>query len=214
MLSNTLTQRRLIAQGRQGDRMPLEKLEAFYKEIPWLKGFIDEMNGERRIIEDDFLYINVRQIFVSGFDRTIMSYELYHKSSYDSSQERGMTHNETMYFLDEHGKRIWVEKEYAYERRRFRFFGKKIQVKDVIKRWAQGFGVWENWSSKVDGLLWLLSEKPDAARFMVSYCNATKALIIYRPPKGMSVLGWIFDPASAVDFASEVRTEVAAAEAI
>lgn len=148
------------------DSMPPTKIRAFMEEFPWIKKHIEGP---------------IVQAYVSGVESSLLNYS---PERIDGGIDLFGSNwiFERILLLDEEDEEVTAEIE--EQRKKFFFFGPVVlKVKRISGMVLPG--------SSVGSVVERLGEKADSIRFMVSYYGYTKAVIVYKLPKGVSLKQWI-----------------------
>jgi hypothetical protein len=193
-----ITQLSLIRQGNQSLRMPKEKIMAYLASMPWLAAWLKsekELYEHYHTNKDCF---DIRQIYVQGIDSSFLDYApvsctrreqtIEGSKVYFSNIKDPKFQTETIYFLDSEGKVLDYEVEFKYPKtRKFIFWiTQRPPGKDMLRAIARG-SIGEG-SLTVDNALGGMKERCFEVKYAVSYCEYTKALIVYRPPRGKGLV--------------------------
>lgn len=146
------------------DSMPTTKIRAFMEEFPWIK-----KNVRGPIV----------QAYVSRVEPSILNYS---PEQIDVGFLGPIWISERILLLDERYEEVTAITE--SQRKKFFFFGPLLsRAKKVFGVVFRGFSV--------GSVARQLEEKADSVHFLLSYYGYTKAVIIYRLPKGLSLRQWI-----------------------
>lgn len=158
--------------------MPKTKVQAFLKEFSWVQGMLDEYRTRKRN--------PISRVYVSMVEPSLWEYhpeELFIPGDllFDSRH-----YQELMFLLDEKYEPIMYEKKTEL-RRKYIFFGPravKSQICPAVvmdQRFSFGSFIMKNFGGETQ-------PKADAIRFILSYYSRAEAVIIYKLPKGISLL--------------------------
>jgi len=151
--------------------MPRAKINAFFDEFPWLRTFY----GQKGRIDG-----RIDQIYVSGVEPALLDQKPELICHDEDDDYIGC---EKIWLLDKAGDIVAFKTCELVTEKRFVFFGKKFHQKvDVLQE-----GLLKP-DERVSGALHRLRDRANEIHFILSYFDVNKAIIIYRPPKGMSVL--------------------------
>ena len=214
-----LTQANLIENGIFHQRMPQEKIGAFFRELPWLHVWLD--NENRRDKEAGLSPIVITQIYVSGIDLSFGNLQPIKCEKSTQIDRKGNTfyrtkgmsadfHFEEIYLLGENGSVLEYEVERVSYRRKYFFFGKEeIRKKYSWRAIAHAFR-----DDTMDDAMARLGDSVVLVKYAVSYCAYTRALIIYKPPRGFGIFEWLMKQGTSrhSSVEAEVKAEIAATE--
>lgn len=159
--------------------MPPTKLEAFHEQFPWAKqyatGPISQVYVSR--VEPDILnhgngmYLRI-DMYVPGilFDERTIGDRWFPVE---------------LYLLDKDGEALTIEKEQMVYRCRhwYQCFDTgKMELCKIKSKVTEG---------TLGETLKLFEQKAKDIRFVLSYCERTKALIVYKIPEGLSLREWV-----------------------
>lgn len=141
--------------------MPPTKIQAFKDQFPWIKRYV---TGP------------IAQVYVSRVEPSLLNYSL------GWGLEGFFWVYEKIYLLDEKGEIISVE--IKRPGKKYFLFG------PIVSKTRKVTGV-VRYGSSVCSILDGLGEKADSVHFILSYFEYTQAVIVYKLPKGISMLQWI-----------------------
>lgn len=216
--------------------MPAEKLEAYLRQMPWLKKWLESeraFSGTIRKIGGEIM--PVRQIFVSGFGLELWDYvptkiaerkHTEHGSTIyfeDPQPVSDINLGETIYFVDEEGDVVSFEAEWAHPVARhillfWLFWCKPELKKEKTELRALVLPYSDHEVSIGMKLNQIGKEKMSLVRYMVSYCGYTQTLIVYRAPGGAPIWGRLVElykeseASRRATVEEEVRGEIAATD--
>lgn len=150
-----------------GERMPLEKIEAFFEEFPWVLRYVD---GQP-----------VKRVYVSRIEPAFLDYK-----PLMVSMGKGGYYLEDIFLLDKDGKGVVREVEEIVYHRKYFLFGPRVGRPE----WRR-IGCSVSKDTTVGNSLCSLKTEAEKVCFALSYCKYTEAVIIYKSPKGFSIPGWI-----------------------
>lgn len=149
--------------------MPPTKIKAFLEEFPWIEKLVKKPITQVYVSKVEPLFLNYSPEMLDG--DLILSLFFGFKSMC-----------ENIYLLDKEGKIIITDAE--RHRKKYFIFGPIIsKIKKFFSVVRQG--------STIYSALEELGEKANLVHFIVSYYEYTEAVIVYKLPKGISMLEWI-----------------------
>lgn len=146
------------------ESMPSTEIKAFLEEFPWVKG----------VVKGPITYV-----CVSRLEPALLNYSPeYPNNGFIRSI------GEYIYLLNREAKIITVELK--KNRKKYFIFGpivSKIKKISSVVRWG----------TTVQSVLDKMGEEVDSVHFILSYYEYIQTVIIYKLPKGISMLKWIQD---------------------
>ncbi len=176
-----LTQKQILKEGLEDYQMPFMKIQAFFDEFPWVRKQIGNSP--------------VRKVYVSVAEPEITAYRLERRDVGPLVVEYV---NEKIYLLDKRGNLITLEQEVL---KKWWFFGPEtINFKTthgiVFPNLLVGEVIRDFWKRAND------------IQYLLSYYRVTRAVIIYKLPKKVSLKRW-FDDQVALE-RKQFREEIVA----
>jgi hypothetical protein len=193
---NTVTQTSLAAETGPETRMPITKINAFLKEFPWVMKY--------GVPRDDIYNVYVSRISPEIIGRSLESKTFREKvgtevdlcGSFDIYEN--VRYTEFLHLIDEKGNQVCYNETSFYQvkavpaHRRYWLFGpivplvpahKEKEMKEIYGKVCYG--------STLGDKLVELKEGADSVKFVLSYWDQTKAVIIYKVPNGITLPQWI-----------------------
>ena len=184
--------------------MPVEKLEWYKKEMPWIPKFLEkerEKDKDRKLKHG----FEVDQIYVQRPDPSFLDYRpitakrrehvFDGRTVYYSDYPVGESSKadcEIMYFVDRDGNIVTYEVGFTVPPEKFLFFTTKQEVRKLETWSAVLSGSSYRESLPVSHTVDCIGERAAAyINYIVSYFSYTKALIVYRPPNGRMLAEWL-----------------------
>jgi hypothetical protein len=180
-----ITQKTLLERGQHLHRMPYSKIQAFLKEMPWLKYFLEaeeKRNKDFQVLGDG---INVQQIYVSGVDYSFLELTPFCDTpKTDCSSRTSLFCGETIYFVNSQGEVAEYKNSSVTYKRKYWLFGEKQEIRKeyswrAIVRYGAGYGM------TIPTMICTVLDQGSPVQYAVSYWSHTNALIVYRDPKGI-----------------------------
>lgn len=148
------------------DSMPPTKIRAFMEKFPWVRKHVGG---------------SIVQVYVSGVESSFLNYSP-ERIDGDIDPFGSNWINERILLLDEKFEIVTAKVE--RQRKKFFLFGPIVsKIKSVSGMIFPG--------ASVGSIVERLGEKANSVHLMVSYYGYTKAVIIYRLPRGVSLRQWI-----------------------
>ncbi|NTW26814.1 MAG: hypothetical protein HGA36_00600 [Candidatus Moranbacteria bacterium] len=155
--------------------MPRAKINGFFDEFPWLQNFYRQYQSDQHKFNG-----LIDQIYVSGVEPALLE-QRPELLGYDEDDDYLCC--EKIWLLDKFGSVVAFKTWDLVCEKRFIWFGKKFYRNvDVLQE-----GLVEP-NECVNDALHRLRDSANEVYFILSYFDVNKAVIIYRPPKEMSIM--------------------------
>lgn len=152
------------------ERMPATKIEAFVEEFPWIENFAPGP---------------ISQVYVSRIESPILNYSLACPiSDFDGIHLIDRV-GEKIFLVNKEGKEVIAE--IRTQVKRYHFCGPIVTlIKNIRGVITPDYPI-----SNVGSVIEQLGETANSICFLISYYRYTKAVIVYKLPKGVSISQWI-----------------------
>lgn len=171
------------------EQMPATKIEAFVEEFPWIENFAPGP---------------VSQVYVSRIESPILNYSLaWISSDFDDIHPVDRV-EERIFLVNKEGKEVTAE--IRTQVKRYHFCGPIVTlIKNIRGVVTSHYPI-----SNVGSVIKQLGETANSICFLISYYRYTKAVIVYKLPKGVSISQWIEDEIKSEkkQFQDEVVTTI------